>query len=62
MIIGHGYKLKSMYIHMEDINVSKADKVSQGDVIGTIGMLKSNCPHLHMNIYWNESQINPEYY
>ena len=61
VIIGHGNKLKSMYIHMEDINVSKGDKVSQGDVIGTIGMTgRATGPHLHMNIYWNRIKINPE--
>ena len=61
VIIGHGYKLKSMYIHMEDINVSKGDKVYQGDIIGTIGMTgRATGPHLHMNIYWNRIKINPE--
>lgn len=61
VIIGHGYKLKSMYIHMEDINVSEGDFVKQGQIIGTIGMTgRVTGPHLHMNVYWNRIKINPE--
>ena len=61
VIIGHGYKLKSMYIHMEDINVSEGDMVKQGHIIGTIGMTgRVTGPHLHMNVYWNRIKINPE--
>ena len=61
VIIGHGYNLKSMYIHMEDINVVKGQIVKQGQIIGTIGMTgRATGPHLHWNVYWNRIKINPE--
>ena len=61
VIIGHGYKLKSMYIHMEDINVVEGQIVKQGQIIGTIGMTgRATGPHLHWNVYWNRIKINPE--
>ena len=61
VIIGHGYKLKSMYIHMEDINVIEGQIVKQGQIIGTIGMTgRVTGPHLHWSVYWNKIKINPE--
>lgn len=62
VIIGHGFNLKSMYIHMQDINVKKGDIIKQGDIIGTVGMTgRATGPHLHWNIYWNKIKVNPEH-
>ena len=62
VIIDHGFDLKSMYIHMNDINVKEGDVVKQGGVIGTIGMTgRATGPHLHWNIYINNIKINPEF-
>lgn len=61
VIIGHGYDLKSMYIHMDKINVKKGDIIKQGDVIGTVGMTgRTLGPHLHWNVYWQNIKIDPE--
>ena len=61
VIIDHGFNLKSMYIHMKDINVKEGDVVKQGGIIGTIGMTgRATGPHLHWNIYINNIKINPE--
>tara|TARA_X000000368_G_C23032832_1_gene713344 strand:+ start:1404 stop:2219 length:816 start_codon:yes stop_codon:yes gene_type:complete len=61
VIIGHGFDLKSMYIHMHDINVKEGDIVKQGDIIGTVGMTgRATGPHLHWNVYWNNIKVNPE--
>tara|TARA_X000000368_G_C23032860_1_gene713361 strand:+ start:1404 stop:2219 length:816 start_codon:yes stop_codon:yes gene_type:complete len=61
VIIGHGFNLKSMYIHMHDINVKEGDIVKQGDIIGTVGMTgRATGPHLHWNVYWNNIKVNPE--
>ena len=61
VIIDHGFDLKSMYIHMNDIHVREGDIVEQGKVIGTIGMTgRVTGPHLHWNIYLNNIKINPE--
>ena len=61
VIIDHGYELKSMYIHMKDINIKKGDLVKQGQIIGTVGSTgRSTGPHLHWNVYWNKIRVNPE--
>jgi murein DD-endopeptidase MepM/ murein hydrolase activator NlpD len=61
VIIDHGYGLKSMYIHMKDININNGDLVKQGQIIGTVGSTgRSTGPHLHWNIYWNKIRVNPE--
>ena len=61
VIIGHGYGLKSMYMHMNDIYVKNGDLVKQGQEIGTIGMTgRVTGPHLHWNVYWNKIKIDPE--
>ena len=61
VIIGHGFNLKSMYIHMHDINAKKGDIIRQGDIIGTVGMTgRATGPHLHWNVYWKNIKINPE--
>jgi len=61
VIIGHGYGIKSMYIHMEDIDIKEGDIVMQGQKIGTIGMTgRATGPHLHLNIYINNVKVNPE--
>ena len=61
VIIGHGYGLKSMYLHMEDIYVKEGDLVTQGQAIGTIGMTgRVTGPHLHWNVYLNRIKINPQ--
>ena len=61
VIVGHGYGLKSMYMHMNDIYVKNGDLVKQGQEIGTVGMTgRVTGPHLHWNVYWNKIKIDPE--
>jgi murein DD-endopeptidase MepM/ murein hydrolase activator NlpD len=62
VIIDHGYDIKSMYIHMNDISIKTGDLVEQGQAIGTVGSTgRSTGPHLHWNIYWNKVRINPKH-
>ena len=61
VIIGHGHGLKTMYMHMNDIYVKNGDLVKQGQEIGTVGMTgRVTGPHLHWNVYWYKTKIDPE--
>ena len=58
--IDHGNGLHSFYGHLNKINVSKGDKVYQGDNIGLSGNTgKSKGPHLHFGVHKNGEKVNP---
>ncbi|MFC2080330.1 M23 family metallopeptidase [Bacteroidota bacterium] len=60
IIINHGYGLKSVYAHLNDIIVRQARSVKRGDVIGTVGNTGlSSGPHLHYEVLLNEKPVNP---
>ena len=62
VIIDHGNGWQSLYAHLSQINVSCAQNVGQGDLIGLIGMTggTSTGPHLHFELM-NETygRVNP---
>lgn len=61
IMIDHGFGLDSVYIHMNEINVSVGQRVRQGDVIGAIGMTgRTNGPHLHFGISWYGAKLDPQ--
>jgi murein DD-endopeptidase MepM/ murein hydrolase activator NlpD len=52
VMIDHGNGLNTMYAHLSEIDVSKGQKVSTGDVIGLSGMTGyATGPHLHFGVY-----------
>ncbi len=60
VMIDHGYGYKTLYAHMQDINVKKGQKVKKGDVIGTVGNTgSSTAPHLHYEVMHKKKKINP---
>ena len=61
--IDHGYGYSTFYAHIKDINVKKGEKVTRGQIIGTVGNTgKSTAPHLHYEVRKNNRTINPIYY
>jgi murein DD-endopeptidase MepM/ murein hydrolase activator NlpD len=51
VILGHGEHFLTVYGHCHEVRVRKGDRVSQGDVIATVGSTgMSTSPHLHYEV------------
>ncbi|NEQ44518.1 MAG: M23 family metallopeptidase [Leptolyngbya sp. SIOISBB] len=58
--LDHGQGVKSIFIHLNSINVSEGDFVQADQVIGTIGNTgASTGPHLHWGLYVNNVAVDP---
>ena len=61
VFLDHGRGLKSIFIHMDKINVSKGQIIKKGEKIGEVGSTgKSTGSHLHWSLILNGIYINPE--
>lgn len=53
-------KLTTVYAHCSKIEVIEGQKISQGDVIGKVGMTgNATGPHLHFEIRYEDRFVNP---
>lgn len=60
VVIDHGAGILSMYFHLDKINVRKGDKISRGEVLGTVGSTgRVTGPHLHWGIRVGEQRVDP---
>jgi murein DD-endopeptidase MepM/ murein hydrolase activator NlpD len=60
IVINHGFHYKTLYGHLDKINVTKGQKVKRGDVIGLLGGTgRVSGPHLHYEVRKNGERINP---
>ena len=61
VIIDHGDGYKSLYAHMEAVNVSAGQRVVGGStILGWIGMTgRTTGPHVHFEIRRNDVTVNP---
>lgn len=63
VIISHGNGIQTVYAHCTDLNVKVGEKVSQGQVIATVGSTgRSTGNHLHLEIRVNGVAQNPQNY
>jgi len=63
IIIRHGFGYKTLYAHMQDIEVNVGQKVKRGDKIGTVGNTGlSTAPHLHYEVVKDGKKVNPVNY
>ena len=60
VMINHGNNLISIFLHMNQINVSKGSIVEKGEIIGTVGNTGlSTGPHLHWSVMLNNVYVDP---
>ena len=60
VIIQHENGYKTLYAHMQKIDVRNGAIVKQGRKIGTVGSTGlSTGPHLHFGLYRNGNAVNP---
>jgi hypothetical protein len=60
VVINHGNGWQTLYAHMSAYNVACGQSVYQGTVIGAFGSTgKSSGPHLHFEMMYNGSKVNP---
>ena len=58
--IDHGQGVLSIFMHLQDINVTEGSMVKPGQQIGTIGSSgASTGPHLHWGLYVNQVAVDP---
>ena len=63
IMINHQDGYKTRYLHMSSFAVSNGAWVAQGQVIGYCGSTgDSTGPHLHFEILYNDSRVNPADY
>ena len=63
VVVDHGYGYISRYAHMKEILVKPGQKVTRGQVLGTLGNTgRSTGPHLHYEIRKNNQPVNPMYF
>ena len=58
--LDHGQGVLSVFMHLQDINVTEGMMVKAGQQIGTIGSTgASTGPHLHWGLYVNQVAVDP---
>lgn len=63
IIIDHSYDLKTVYMHLSHIAVSKGDTVEKGEKIGQMGSTgRSTGVHLHYEVLKKGDAVNPRLY
>ncbi len=63
IVIDHGYGVDTRYGHLRRIFVVEGQEVTQGEVIGTVGMTgRATGPHLHYEVLVHETPVNPSKY
>jgi len=59
--IDHGYGFRTRYAHLHEIAVRRGDTVERGQQIGGMGSTgRSTATHLHYEIWFNGSAIDPD--
>ncbi len=61
VIIDHGMRLNSAFLHLGSVSVREGQAVRQGQYIGTVGATgRATGPHLHWSVKWNDARLDPQ--
>jgi murein DD-endopeptidase MepM/ murein hydrolase activator NlpD len=60
VIIDHGDRLFTVYMHMEKIRVHRGEHVRKHAELGLSGRAgRVTGPHMHFEVVWNENHLDP---
>jgi len=60
VLLDHGHRLESAFLHMSRIDVEPGQKVQKGDVLGAVGATgRVTGPHLHWSVKWVGRLVDP---
>lgn len=63
VLVDHGFGFKTLYAHLNEIDVKVGQIVKRGDIIGKVGNTgRSTAPHLHYEVRKNNKTENPVNY
>ncbi len=61
IILDHGYRLSSSFLHLSKVLVEVGQEVKSGQVIGEIGASgRATGPHLDWRMSWRQQRIDPQ--
>lgn len=61
VILDHGYRLSSTFLHMSELAVAVGDEVAAGELIGRVGDTgRATGPHLDWRMNWRGQRIDPQ--
>jgi murein DD-endopeptidase MepM/ murein hydrolase activator NlpD len=60
VIVDHGQRFFTIYMHLSKIDVKAGDKLGKGERLGLSGQTgRVSGPHLHMGVRWNGAYLDP---
>jgi murein DD-endopeptidase MepM/ murein hydrolase activator NlpD len=60
VIIDHGQKFFTIYMHLKQIDVHEGDTIGKGKRLGLSGATgRVTGPHLHLGVRWNGANLDP---
>ena len=60
VVVDHGQRLFTIYMHLSKIQVKAGDKLRKGERLGVSGQTgRVTGPHLHMGVRWNGAYLDP---
>lgn len=63
VVIRHDGGYSTVYAHLDNVNVSRGQRVKRGQKIGTVGMTgKAFAPHLHYEVHKDSLAVDPVHY
>ena len=61
VILDHGYRVSSTFLHMSEVSVQVGDELKPGDIIGAVGATgRATGPHLDWRMNWRQQRIDPQ--
>ena len=61
LIIDHGFGLRSTFLHLSEILVTKGDQVARGESVAKVGATgRATGPHLDWRMNWRDVRVDPQ--